>query len=106
MKRTQCDNNTNRGGEKKPHCGGAASKRPQQFGSWGLCRADSQPEVPGVAKNAASSQRRTPGKCQMIPRLMSDSEVDIKALLVVGPAEVRSTPVTPPQRRIYSQTEP
>lgn len=67
---------------KKLHCAGAAGERTQQFGSWVLCRADSQPGAATVAKNAARSQRMTRGKCQFIPRLLLDSELDIKALLV------------------------
>lgn len=70
------------GKSKKPHCAGAAGECTQQFGSWVLCRADSQPGAATVAKNAASSQRTTRGKCQFIPRPLLDSELDIKALLV------------------------
>lgn len=67
---------------KKPHCARAAGERTQQFGSWVLCRADSQPGAARVAKNAASSQRTTRGKCQFIPRPLFESDLDIKALLV------------------------
>lgn len=56
--------------KKKPHCGGAASKRTQQLGSWVLGRADSRAEAPRGAKNAARSQRTSGGKGQPIPRLM------------------------------------
>lgn len=46
-------------GRRKPHCGGAASKPTQRFGSWVPWRADSQPEAPREAKNAASIRRTT-----------------------------------------------
>lgn len=47
-----------------PRCVWAARRSTQQFGSWVLCHADSQPGAARVDQNATSSQRMTWGKCQ------------------------------------------